>query len=199
MMLLMESPPPPGETAAYFFGHFTTLAEVITQGRLDYYLSLPKPVLLHVLASRSIGSGMGDIIYGIGSFIISGYLTRMVFAVRACRVHGRVHFYFVPHHHPKPVVLAGEHGGVESDRIERGVDILAVSQRVVQYLHQIRIADHYPCRADRDGPCRVRTGIYMAEPVANLRRGACLSPFGSDHFHSGLRRYESGSAIQVEV
>lgn len=75
MMLLYGIAATAWGVAAYFFGHFTTLAEVIAHGRLDYYLSLPKPVLLHVLASKSLGSGMGDIIYGIGSFIISGYLT----------------------------------------------------------------------------------------------------------------------------
>ncbi len=61
--------------ASFFFGNFITLAEVIVQGRLDYYLSLPRPVLLHVLASKSIGSGMGDLIYGVGSFALSGYFT----------------------------------------------------------------------------------------------------------------------------
>jgi len=60
---------------AFFFGNFITLAEVIVQGRLDYYLSLPRPVLLHVLASKSIGSGMGDLIYGVGSFMLSGFFT----------------------------------------------------------------------------------------------------------------------------
>lgn len=61
--------------AAFFFGNFITLAEVIVYGRLDYYLSLPRPVLLHVLASKSVGSGMGDLIYGVGSFILSGFFT----------------------------------------------------------------------------------------------------------------------------
>jgi len=60
---------------SFFFGNFISLAEVIVGGRLDYYLSLPRPVLLHVLASKSIGSGMGDLIYGVGSFILSGYFT----------------------------------------------------------------------------------------------------------------------------
>lgn len=56
----------------YLFGNVIMLAEVITEGRLDYYLALPRPTLLHVLASRSVGSGLGDITYGLISFLIIG-------------------------------------------------------------------------------------------------------------------------------
>ncbi len=55
----------------YLFGNAMDLANVIANGRLDYYLSLPRPVLLHVLASRSISSGLGDFTYGILSFIVA--------------------------------------------------------------------------------------------------------------------------------
>lgn len=75
MMLLFGITATAWGVGSYFFGNFITLAEVIVQGRLDYYLSLPRPVLLHVLASKSNGSGMGDIIYGVGSFLFSGYVT----------------------------------------------------------------------------------------------------------------------------
>jgi viologen exporter family transport system permease protein len=75
MMLLFGIAATAWGIGSFFFGNFISLAEVIVQGRLDYYLSLPRPVLLHVLASKSIGSGMGDIIYGIGSFMLSGYFT----------------------------------------------------------------------------------------------------------------------------
>lgn len=75
MMLLFGITASAWGIGAFFFGNFISLAEVIVGGRLDYYLSLPRPVLLHVLASKSIGSGMGDLIYGIGSFMLSGYFT----------------------------------------------------------------------------------------------------------------------------
>jgi ABC-2 type transport system permease protein len=39
MMLLFGISATAWGIAAFFFGHFTTLAEVIIQGRLDYYLS----------------------------------------------------------------------------------------------------------------------------------------------------------------
>jgi len=59
----------------FLFGNVLTLSEVISEGRLDYYLSLPRPVLLHTLASRSAASGMGDFTYGLFSYAVSGYLT----------------------------------------------------------------------------------------------------------------------------
>lgn len=61
--------------AVVLFGNVVSLTEVIANGRLDYYLSLPRPVLLHTLASGSIPSGMGDFVYGIVSFLAAGQLS----------------------------------------------------------------------------------------------------------------------------
>lgn len=60
--------------AVVLFGNVVSLTEVIANGRLDYYLSLPRPVLIHALASGSIPSGMGDFVYGIFSFVAAGQL-----------------------------------------------------------------------------------------------------------------------------
>jgi ABC-2 type transport system permease protein len=57
------------------FGNAFNLGDVITKGRLDYYLSMPRPVLLHALASRSIASGFGDFTYGFLSYAFSGQYT----------------------------------------------------------------------------------------------------------------------------
>ena len=54
------------------FGNVFNLGDVIAKGRLDYYLSMPRPVLLHTVASRSIASGMGDFTYGFISYALSG-------------------------------------------------------------------------------------------------------------------------------
>jgi ABC-2 type transport system permease protein len=56
------------------FGNVLNLTEVIANGQLDYYLSLPRPVLIHVLANRSQSSGIGDFTYGIISFLMAGQL-----------------------------------------------------------------------------------------------------------------------------
>ena len=57
------------------FGNAFNLSEIISKGRLDYYLSLPRPVLLHTVASRMIASGIGDFSYGFLSYALSGYFT----------------------------------------------------------------------------------------------------------------------------
>jgi len=54
------------------FGNALTLAEIIAQGRLDYYLALPRDVLLHVLASRSSLSAWGDLTFGLLAYLFTG-------------------------------------------------------------------------------------------------------------------------------
>ena len=66
--------------AVYLFGNAWKLVDVIINGQLDYYLSLPRPVLLHVLASRSNSSGLGDTLYGLISFFMARQLTLDTFA-----------------------------------------------------------------------------------------------------------------------
>ncbi|MHB9145169.1 MAG: ABC transporter permease [Symbiobacteriia bacterium] len=50
------------------FGNATSLAEIITQGQLDYYLVLPKRVLSHVLVARINVPMLGDILFGAAVF-----------------------------------------------------------------------------------------------------------------------------------
>ncbi len=58
--------------AGMLFGNAFNLGDIIVNGRLDYYLSLPRPTLLHVLASRAVPSGFGDFLYGFISYLASG-------------------------------------------------------------------------------------------------------------------------------
>jgi ABC-2 type transport system permease protein len=61
--------------AVVLLGNVVSLTEIITSGRLDYYLSLPRPVLLHTLASGSVASGIGDVTYGLLCFFLAGQVT----------------------------------------------------------------------------------------------------------------------------
>ena len=48
-----------------FFGNFKNIAEIIKDGQLDFYLSLPKEELSHVLISKSKFDAFGDLIFGV--------------------------------------------------------------------------------------------------------------------------------------
>ena len=200
MMLLFGIAATAWGLAAYFFGHFTTLGEVIANGRLDYYLSLPKPVLLHVLASKSLGSGMGDVIYGIGSFMLSGYLSwdgflRYVFGVLA-GVCIFISFLTI----------------IQSLSFWLG-NTVALSQIALSALLTFSL---YPSALFNSATKFVLltiipaalVGTVPAEFVRSFTWTSLLQIFAGalvflvlavTIFHSGLRKYESGSAIQVEV
>lgn len=61
--------------AAMLFGNVMMLSEIIVEGQLDYYLSLPRPALLHLMTRRSYVSGLGDLTYGLLSFVLAGQWT----------------------------------------------------------------------------------------------------------------------------
>lgn len=48
-----------------FFGNRFVMSRVIEVGGLDFYLALPKNVLLHLLVSRFSVGGFGDLVFGI--------------------------------------------------------------------------------------------------------------------------------------
>ncbi|HPT82553.1 MAG TPA: ABC-2 family transporter protein [Limnochordia bacterium] len=56
---------------ALFFGGSFSLSRAVSEGRLDFYLALPKPVLLHVLISRSSASAWGDLCFSLVIFVLT--------------------------------------------------------------------------------------------------------------------------------
>ncbi len=50
----------------------THLAALIAQGRLDYYLALPRNVLIHVVFTRMNVSAIGDMAFGLLALILAG-------------------------------------------------------------------------------------------------------------------------------
>jgi ABC-2 type transport system permease protein len=50
--------------AVGIFGNCNRYAALVAEGRLDFYLLLPRPVLLHVLVSRMSISSWGDALFG---------------------------------------------------------------------------------------------------------------------------------------
>lgn len=75
-----------------FAGGVRDLARAIGEGDLDSALVQPKPVLLHVLASRTMASGWGDMATGLGMLGLAGALApeRLVWSALAVASSGCV-------------------------------------------------------------------------------------------------------------
>lgn len=182
------------------FGNAFTLGDIIARGRLDYYLSLPKPVLLHALASRSIASGMGDFLYGLMSFALSGLMTlestlRFLLAILlSATVFGAF------------IIL------VQSLAFWLGNSVnlvsIAVNAMITFAIYPITLFDTtakvilftiIPAALMGALPASF-TRAFTWDVLAQMFLGSlAFMALAIFIFQIGLRRYESGSGIQVEV
>ena len=185
---------------SFLFGNVFSLGEIISKGRLDYYLSLPRPVLLHAIAGRSITNGLGDFLYGFISYFASGHfswdgLARFVVGIILASV-AFLSFMII----------------IQSLAFWLGNSTtfgqLMLNAMVTFSLYPIGLFE---------GPVKfILLTIIPAALMGAIPTGfiihfswpalgeMCLAAVGLLTaamlvFHLGLRRYESGSAIQVEV
>lgn len=182
------------------FANTFNLGDIITKGRLDYYLSFPRPVLLHAVASRSSASGLGDFTYGFISFAVSGVfswegLLRFVVAVLLAAV---VFAAFL-------MIIQSLAFWIGTTSYISG---LAVNAMITFAIYPISLFD---TGARLILFTLIPAALMGAVPadfvrqfgwgtLAELFAGAVLLMVASIAlFHIGLRRYESGSAIQTEV
>ena len=182
------------------FGNCAQIARIAAEGGLDAYLSLPRPVLLHVLAAYGSTASLGDLIFGLTWFALGGqfapaYVARFLLAafLSAC--------VFI-----SALVL------INSLAFWLGRFELVAEQ----FLNAMVTFSLYPGTLF-GGSARlllftlIPAGLTGALPVELLRNfdlkillwnclGAlaflCLALLV---FHRGLRRYESGSAILARM
>ncbi|HHH41222.1 MAG TPA: hypothetical protein ENK56_04375 [Chloroflexi bacterium] len=184
----------------YLFGNVMRIAEASANGRLDYYLSLPRPVLLHLLASRSIASGFGDFLYGLICFAVAGRWTPDAVA------------RFVVGSLLSMIVFLSFLILVQSLAFWMGsatlVSAQAANALLTFSLYPITLFDGtakfllftiLPAAFIGAVPAEfVRT--FSWSTLAHLLLAASLLlTLAVALFQRGLRRYESGSAIQVQV
>jgi len=185
---------------ALLFGNAFTLSDIINQGRLDYYLSLPRPVLLHAVSSRMISSGMGDFTYGFISYALSGQYTwdgflRFVLATLLAAIVFVAFLILIQS-------LAFWFGVVS------GFTNLMVNAIITFGIYPTTLFDNYaklilftlvPAAFVGAVPAEF-VRAFTWQTLGQLLLGAMAFLFlAVTVFRLGLKRYESGSAIQVEV
>jgi ABC-2 type transport system permease protein len=185
---------------ALLFGNAFSLSDIINNGRLDYYLSLPRPVLLHTIASRTIASGMGDFTYGFLSFGLSGQFSwdGLLRFILATLLAATVFAAFLILMHSLAFWM-----GVISNFVSLGVNAM-----ITFGIYPITLFDNYaklilftliPAAFVGAVPAEF-IRAFSWQTLAELLAGAVIFLLlAVTIFRLGLRRYESGSAIQVEV
>ncbi len=186
--------------AGMLFGNAFNLGDIIVNGRLDYYLSLPRHTLLHALASRNVLSGFGDFIYGFISYFASGQFTpqglvRFIAALILAMV---VFVSFL-------VIIQSLAFWLGTGGTLTGI---AINAMVTFALYPITLFNN---SAKLILFIVIPAAFMGAVPAGFVRSFSwpslglmCLAAVGFLAvavflFQIGLRRYESGSAIQVEV
>ncbi|HKI52521.1 MAG TPA: ABC-2 family transporter protein [Anaerolineales bacterium] len=185
---------------AVFFGNAFTLGDIINNGRLDYYLSLPRPVLLHAVSSRMISSGMGDLTYGFISYSLSGQFTwdgliRFILAILLAATVFAAFLILVNS-------IAFWAGIVSS------LSNLMLNAMITFGIYPITLFDNYaklilftviPAALMGAIPAQL-VHEFTWQTLAQLLLGAVVFlGLAITVFRLGLKRYESGSAIQIEV
>lgn len=182
------------------FGNAFMLSDIISKGRLDYYLSLPKPVLIHTIASRTIASGMGDFTYGFISYAMSGYfswdgllrfilamlLAATVFAAFLILTQSLAFWFGMMNNFSNLVLNA---------LLTFGIYPITLFDNYAKLILFTIIPAAFMGALPADF-IRAFTWQTLAELLAGALVFLGLSIF---IFQSGLRRYESGSAFQVEI
>jgi ABC-2 type transport system permease protein len=184
----------------YLFGNALTLADVIAGGRLDYYLSLPRPVLLHALASRSIVSGLGDAVYGLISFALAGHYAPDAVGrfVLGALLSATIFLSFLV----LTQSLAFYLGNATQLSAQATQAIIAFSLYPITLFDgtaKLLLFTVLPAAFMGAVPAEFVREFTWSALAQLLAAALAFLSLALTVFHRGLRRYESGSAIQVEV
>jgi ABC-2 type transport system permease protein len=186
--------------ATYLFGNAWNMSELIAQGQLDYYLALPQPVLLHVIASRSITSGFGDFTYGVISFFLAGYFSieafgRFVLGVLLSAV-VCLSFFILVH---SLAFWIGNAQMLSSQAINALVSFASYPITLFDGTAKLLLFTLIPAAFMGGVPAEfVRSSSW--EALLQLIAGASVFlGLALFTFYRGLRRYESGSSIQIQI
>jgi ABC-2 type transport system permease protein len=183
-----------------FFGNALQLSRVIAQGQLDYYLALPRNVLLNVLASRMTNSALGDISYGlvtylftgrftlaeIGLWLIASLLAAVIFVMAFTFFHS-LSFWL-----GNASVLAEQAANAMLTFAMYPSDIFQGAVRFIMY-------SIVPAAFVGVLPLNVVRSLDLNGLLLLALAAVVITILSSTMFYLGLRRYESGSAINVNV
>jgi ABC-2 type transport system permease protein len=191
-----------GHGLAFMFAGNTsgTLAYLVAQGRLDYYLVFPRNVLLHVVFSRMMVSTIGDVSFGIVAYLFTGrfHPLDIILFLAATVLVALIMIAFA--------ILSGTMaffmGNTQNASQQLNMTLITFAlypNSLFSGAARFMLFTIVPAAFVGSVPVQIikeRDGVLLAglAGVALLMWGLATAVF-----YIGLRRYESGSAINVNV
>jgi ABC-2 type transport system permease protein len=186
--------------ARFLFGNTLNLADLITNGSLDYYLSLPKPALLHILASRSDFSALGDFLFGISCFFFSGnlspdafgrYLVGLLFSALIF-ISFMVLVQSLAFYSGSTQMLSGQASSAIMTFATYPITLFDGTSKFILFTL-------LPAAFIGSVPAEFVRSASWESLLEMLGAAVLLTTLAGWAFQRGLKRYESGSAIQTQV
>lgn len=176
------------------------LAYLIAQGRLDYYLVFPRNLLLHVIFSRMTVSTVGDIAFGLiaysftgrftlvemGLFLLTAVLAAIIFVGYAV-ISGSLAFYMGAAQYASQQMT----NAILTFSLYPNALFGGAARLMLYTVIPAAFVGAVPVEIVRGQDGRLLLLLVAAAVVIWL--------IASAMFYLGLRRYESGSAINVNV
>lgn len=176
------------------------LAYLIAQGRLDYYLVFPRNLLVHVVFSRMMVAALGDLVFGLIAYLFTGLfeplqilyfllasiLGALIFIAYGV-IAGSLAFYMGNAQNASQQMW----GAMVTFALYPNVLFTGASRLVLFTLIPAAFVGAVPVRIVQEG----NLGLLLAL----LGVAVLFWALATAVFYLGLRRYESGSAINVNV
>lgn len=176
------------------------MAQIIAQGRLDYYLVFPRNLLLHVIFSRMSVSTIGDLSFGLiafwftgrlswgewGLFLLASLLSALVLTAFNV-IAGSLAFYIGNAQYASEQMS----NAILTFSLYPHTLFSGLARLILYTLIPAAFVGAVPVEIVRQGSLGLLPGLLAATAV--LWGVAALL------FYGGLRRYESGSALNVNL
>jgi len=186
--------------SVYLMGNVLRLSTLISEGGLDYYLSMPRPVLLHALASRSVASGAGDVTFGLLTYLVwSGFGVAGMPVLLLAGFLGAVVLVSTLTWFQSLAFWIGDSSRLSSQMLNAMVTFSVYPITIFDGPARFLLYTLLPAAFVGAVPAQLVHRLTVAS-VAQLAIAAAVSAaVATATFQRGLRRYQSGSAINVQV
>lgn len=181
-------------------GNCTRLSQIIAEGHLDFYLALPKNVLLHVLVSRMNVSALGDVVFGLIVYGFSGAVswenTAMLFAISILAAVIFVSFAVLAH---SLTFFIGNANALAGQMFNALITFSSYPGGLFKGFARVLMFTAIPAGFISYAP----VGILGERKLDFVLAMACFSlvlgALAIVVFYRGLKRYESGNLVSIRL